>query len=113
MPKNNLKQFFSTEEFDPDQRSVYKDAHACKTFIEIPRIGLNTVSHICSKRIVAPHPTILFETPPIKTETPQWGTSHLKMKPPHLKNTDLLKREAPFHEMIPKKSTIKNNLKSA
>ena len=33
---------------------------------------------------------------------------HLKMKPP-----TPLKREAPFHEMIPRKSTINNNLKSS
>ena len=41
---------------------------------------------------------------------------HLKMRPPHLKNTPPpppLKREVPFQEMIPRKSTINNNLKSS
>ena len=62
------------------------------------------------------HPTIFLETPsPIKTDAPPWGvTPHLKMKPPPSeKQTPPLKREAPFHEMIPRKSTINNNLKSS
>ena len=46
--------------------------------------------------------------PPIKTEAP-----HLKMKPPSEKQLPPLKREAPFHEMIPRKNTINNNLKSS
>ena len=37
---------------------------------------------------------------------PMGRTLYLKMKPPPLKP------EAPFHEMIPRKSTIKNNLTS-
>ena len=38
---------------------------------------------------------------------PMGCTPHLKMKLPHLKNTPPppLKSEAPFHEMIPRKST--------
>ena len=36
-------------------------------------------------------------------------TPHLKMNPPHLKsNSPPLKSEAPFHEMVPRKSTIDN-----
>ena len=55
-----------------------------------------------------------FWNPPIKTDAPPWGTPPLKMKPPSFeKQTPLLKREAPFHEMIPRKSTIINNLKSS
>ena len=65
----------------------------------------------------APRPSYNFlETPsPIKTDAPPWGvTPHLKMKPPPSeKQTPPLKREAPFHEMIPRKSTINNNLKSS
>ena len=40
---------------------------------------------------------------------------HLKVKPTHLKNKPPtpLKRETPFHEMIPRKITINNNLKSS
>ena len=51
-----------------------------------------------------------FEKLPIKPDAPPWGTPtpHLKMKPPNP-----LKHEAPFHEMIPRKSTINNNLKSS
>ena len=57
-----------------------------------------------------PHPTI-FPNPPSK---PHMGyPPYLKMKPLHLKNNPPLKREAPFHEMIPRKSTINNNLKSS
>ena len=49
---------------------------------------------------------IYFWTHPIKTDASPWGTSHLKMNPPPLK------LEAPFHEMIPRKST-NNNFKSS
>ena len=45
-----------------------------------------------------------------------WETDapHLKMKPQYLKKQTPppLKRETPFHEMILRKSTINNNLKS-
>ena len=57
-----------------------------------------------------------FRNPPSKPMPPMVRTPHLKMSPaPHLKNTPPppLKREATFHEMIPKKSTINNNLKSS
>ena len=63
-----------------------------------------------------PHPTIFFKKPFIKTDVPPRGAHlHLKMKPPHLKKHPFppLKREAPFHEMIPRKSTINNNLQSS
>ena len=40
--------------------------------------------------------------------------SHLKMKPPSdLKNNPPLKHETPFHEIIPRNSTINNNLQSS
>ena len=46
--------------------------------------------------------------PPSKP-MPQWGTSHLKMKPPpHVKNNPSpLKSEAPSQEMIPRKDSEK------
>ena len=68
---------------------------------------------------VPPHPSIFFETsPPIKTDAPHGVPPHLKMMshssekhpPPPLYP---LKREAPFHKTIPRKSTINNNLNSS
>ena len=48
-----------------------------------------------------------------KSMPPMGRTPHLKMKPPQSeKQTPPLKREATFHEMVPRKSTI-NNLKSS
>ena len=41
---------------------------------------------------------------------PLMGAQPHLMKPPSEKTTPQLKREAPFHEMIPRKSTIYNNL---
>ena len=62
-------------------------------------------------------PSILgfFLETPLSKPMPSMGcTPHLKIKPPHLKNKpNPLKREALFHEMIPRKSTINNNLKSS
>ena len=56
-----------------------------------------------------------FEPPPPSKPMPPMGhTPHLKMKLPlSEKQTLPLKREAPFHKMIPRKSTINNNLKSS
>ena len=53
--------------------------------------------------------------PPTKTDAFPWGTPHLKIKPhPSEKQPPpQLKHETPFHEMIPRKSTINNNLKSS
>ena len=47
--------------------------------------------------------------------SPSWSVPHLKMKPPHPKNNPPppLKHETPFHEIIPRKSTINNKLKSS
>ena len=65
------------------------------------------------------HPRTFFEpsSPPHQNWCPPWGAPpppHLKMKPaPSEKQTLPLKREAPFHEMIPRKSTINNILKSS
>ena len=63
-----------------------------------------------------PNPVNFFETLPshIKLIPPHGASPHLKMKSSHLKNKPLppLKREAPYHEMIPRKSTINNDLKS-
>ena len=53
--------------------------------------------------------------PPIETDAPPMGhTLYLTKKLPHLKNNPPFpwKLEAPVHEMIPRKSTIFNNLKS-
>ena len=59
-----------------------------------------------------------FRTSPrIKSDAPHGAHAPLKNEPPPQseKQTPLppLKREAPFHEMIPRKSTINNNLKSS
>ena len=55
--------------------------------------------------------------PPRKTDALPWGDPPLKNEAPSpLKNEPLpprLKRETPFHEMIPRKTTINNNLKSS
>ena len=62
-----------------------------------------------------PPPILQFfsnRPPPIKTDAPppMGHTPHLKMKPlPYEKQTPPLKHEAPFHEMIPRKSTVNNN----
>ena len=54
------------------------------------------------------HPTIFFKKK--KLSCPPMGCTLLfKMKPPHLKShppPPILKCEAPFHEMIPRKRTI-------
>ena len=62
-----------------------------------------------------PHPTIFSKTPPSKLmSSPMGHTPSLKNEPPHLKNTTRpLKHEIPLNEMIPRKSTINNNLKSS
>ena len=63
------------------------------------------------------HPPILqifsnLLPPPIKTDVPSWGVAPLKNEArPSEKQTPPLKREALFHEMIPRKSTMNNNLK--
>ena len=56
-----------------------------------------------------PPPYDLFEKPPSKPMPPMGCTPHEKTTPHPLP----LKRQAPFHEMIPRKSTINNNLKSS
>ena len=61
------------------------------------------------------HPTIFFVTP-LSKPMPHMGCPPFKLKPPpHLKNNPFppLKHEALFHEMIPRKDTINNNLKSS
>ena len=60
------------------------------------------------------HPAIFFENPPIKTDAPLWGIPQLKNEArPSEKQIPPLKHETPLHEMIPRKSTINNNLKSS
>ena len=69
----------------------------------------------------APPPILQFFSKPVpsthqnRCSPPMGCTLHLKMKPTQLKNKlpPPLKREAPFHELIPRKSTINNNLKSS
>ena len=62
-----------------------------------------------------PHPTNFFKNPPSKLMPPMGCTPFLKMKPSPSEKQPLppLKCEAPFHEMIPRKRTITNNLKSS
>ena len=52
--------------------------------------------------------------PPSKPMSLHGAHSHLTWSPPSKKTTPPppLKSEATFHEMIPRKSTINNNLKS-
>ena len=68
-------------------------------------------------RGMPPHPMIFFEPPlPSKLMSPMGHTPYLKMKPPPSEKKPPLpplKHEAPFDEMIPRKSTIINNLKSS
>ena len=63
------------------------------------------------------HPAIFFENPhPIKTDAPNGAHPLLKNEapPPSEKHPCLLlKRKIPYHEMIPRKSTINDNLKSS
>ena len=62
----------------------------------------------------APPSNNFFRNPPHQNRCSPWGTPHLKMNSPIWKTTALpLKHEAPFHEMIPRKSAINNNLKSS
>ena len=54
----------------------------------------------------------IFLNPPYQNRCPSPPHPHLKMKPPPSeKQPPLLKHETPFHEMIPRKSAINNNLK--
>ena len=57
----------------------------------------------------SPYPTMFLKTLPHQTWCSSMGRPphHLNMKPP-----TPLKCEAPYHETIPRKSTINNNLKS-
>ena len=63
----------------------------------------------------APHPTFFSNPPPPSKPMPPMGHPSFKNEgPPSEKTIPLpLKREAPFHEMIPRKGTINNNLKSS
>ena len=55
-----------------------------------------------------------FRNPPHQNWYPPWDIPRLKNEAPHLKNNPPpLKHEAPYHEMIPRKCTINNDLKSA
>ena len=57
--------------------------------------------------------------PPTKSDAPHGAHPPLKNEPPPPPQSEKqspllpLKREAPFHKMIPRKSTIINNLKSS
>ena len=48
-----------------------------------------------------------FETPPHQNQSP------VGVHPPLKNEAPPFKPKTPFHEMIPRKSTIKNNLKSS
>ena len=54
-------------------------------------------------------PPIETDTPPIGCTRPLENKSPVSEKQPH----PLLKREAPFHEMIPRKSAINYSIKSS
>ena len=58
----------------------------------------------------APPILIFFEPLPIKTNAPHGAHPPLKNEAPP---APPLKSKAPFHEMIPRKSTTNNNLKSS
>ena len=65
-----------------------------------------------------PPPILRFFSPPpppIKTDARHRVHPPFKNEAPNLKNKHPapLKRETPFHEMIPRKSTINYNLKSS
>ena len=68
----------------------------------------------------APHPKIFFEPPvapppPIKSNTPLGQHPPIKneVPPPIRKTNPPMKSEAHFYELIPRISTINNNLKSS
>ena len=75
------------------------------------------VSHSGGDWGAPPYLTIFFKNSPPKPMLALWGTPplpHLKMKlPPSEKQPPPLKHDTPFYEMIPRKSTINNNLKSS
>ena len=74
------------------------------------------VSHSEGAWGVSPHPTIFFETsPPPSKQMPIPIHPSLKNEAPRSEKQPppALKREVSFHEMIPRKSTINNNLKSS
>ena len=78
----------------------------------------NQLSTRVSQINYAPHPTIFFKTPPLpsKPMPPMGCTPPLKDEaPPYEKHppSPLMKPKAPANEMIPRKSTINNNLKSS
>ena len=86
--------------------------HVDKRFRKIPQvvwIGHCRVSHSGGH---GGHPHI--SKPPTKTDASHGAPPHLKNEAPNLKNNPSpLKHETPFCEMIPRKSTINNNLKSS
>ena len=81
-------------------------------------ITLDRVSHSGGWAWAAPPPPILRffrNPPPIKIDAPPNG-AHPPLKneaPSEKQPPPPLKREAPFHEMIIRKSTINNNLNSS
>ena len=62
-------------------------------------------------RAAPPIQQFFLKPPSYQNRCPTWGNPLVKNEPPpHLKNTPLqMKRESPFHEMIPRKSTININ----
>ena len=53
-----------------------------------------------------------LKTSPTKTDAPTHPSLKMKLSPSE-KQTPLFKYEIPFHEMIPRKITINNNLESS
>ena len=97
-------------------RQMWNEKHAAHhTFLRWRQflLSLCRVSHSGG---ATPHPTIFFNPPPpIKTDARHGVHPPFKNEAPHLKNKHPapLKRETPFHEMIPRKSTINYNLNLA
>ena len=64
--------------------------------------------------VASPHPTIFFKPSPSRLMPLHGAPSPPPPPPQPFKNeTPLSKREAAFHEMIPRKSSLNSNLKSS
>ena len=88
----------------------------CSKFVVLFTINAR-VSHSGGHGGDTPPPSYDFfsKTPPTKTDAPHMEHPPLLNDPPiwKTKPPPSLKHETPFHEMLPRKSTINNNLKSS
>ena len=94
-----------------ENSEVYPTFFTCVVFLA----SHHRVSHRGGAWGAPPILRFFFERPPTKTDAPHGAPPPpLKMKPSHLENKHpQLKHETPFHEVIPRKSAINNNLKSS